>query len=129
MTVGHVSVVAGVLLAGENPSAWEAITAASGSNTQDETETKRKRSLSVQLKRSFYRTTFKSKYRLAWMWDRGTNKAAWLARLVNENKELKSFQREVLHMGWSGWLFQTTVPAVLLYLIPVFLGGMTRYSA
>lgn len=147
MTIGHVAVVARMLLAGDNPSCWEGIAAQidcrpkkykegsrrhSGSTVQLvhgwlQTSIQRRR---VQLPSGFkmliYRSGFASKYKTAWMWNRGSRKAMWIARLAEEY-DLPELQREVLYMGWKEWIFATTLPTLLLYLIPTFLGGMTRY--
>jgi hypothetical protein len=151
MTVGHIAVVAGVLIADNSPSAWEAVAADAedGPSTIATCKNLRARRhdstmglirhwfttsmerqrvvLPPQFKTLFYRPAYPSKYKVAWMWSRGHNKAMWLSRFVEEHPHLDRVEKEILHLGWYGWLLGTTVPTMILYIVPAFLGGLTRY--
>lgn len=78
------------------------------------------------LKGYFYRPVSSSKYNTAWMWNRGTNKLAWIARMCDDDPDLLLLRRRVLGLGMDGWLLSTTLPTAFLYVMPAFLAGMTR---
>jgi hypothetical protein len=78
------------------------------------------------LKGYFYRPVSSSQYNTAWMWNRGTNKMLWIARMCDEDPSLVLLRRRVLRLGADGWLLSTTLPTAFLYVMPTFLAGMTR---
>ncbi len=149
MTIGHVAVISGMLLAGNNPSCWEGIAAhpdhlsevaqIKQSSSQlrtgsianhirhwSEASIRRRRfQLPSGLKRILYKSGFASKYKTAWMWNRGSRKAMWIARFAEEYR-IPELQTDLLYMGWKEWLFAITIPTLLLFLIPTFLGGLAR---
>jgi hypothetical protein len=154
MIVGHVAVIASILLAGNNPSAWEAIASEPANLTHldpgavqwrnrvarrrssikeakswmDSSIQKRRITLPASLKLYLYRTSFPSKFRSAWMWNRGLSKALWIAQMSENNPTLVRLQRDVLYIGWAGWVFEMALPTIALIVVPAFLGGMTRYA-
>jgi len=145
MTIGHVAVVGGVLLAGDNPSTWQAITSEAIKDSKITNSfrhrsssipeivrrytmsslRKRKITLPRWVKGWFYQSGFSSKYQTAWMWSRGITKAMWIAKFGDEYPEL-GVQRKVLTFGLFTMVFGLALPATILFLVPAFLGGMAR---
>jgi hypothetical protein len=148
MTIGHVAVVGGVLLAGDNPSTWQAITSEVFRNSKitnrlqhrssSITQTLRRYTISSLRKRRitlprwvkdwFYHSGFSSEYRTAWMWSRGSTKAMWIAKFGDEYPEL-DVQRKVLKIGFFKLVLGLALPATILFLVPAFLGGMARQAS
>jgi hypothetical protein len=144
MILGHVAVIGGVLLAGDNPSAWEAATAEAEKDLQIPRQRQRSNSVTQRIRRwsesslgkrrvmlpaefkdLFYRIGFSSKYKTAWMWNRGSTKAMWIAKFSEEYADL-GLQERFLEIGWIEMTVKLALPTTLLFLIPAFLGGMTR---
>jgi hypothetical protein len=150
MVVGHVAIVAGVLMSASNASTFEGVTAdyqskpaarpppsnmlpqRRGSAVESVREwsrssvARRRIVLPPALKGYFYRPVSSSQYNTAWMWNRGTNKMLWIARMCDEDPSLVLLRRRVLRLGADGWLLSTTLPTAFLYVMPTFLAGMTR---
>lgn len=134
MIVPHIAIVSSLLLGSDNPMSFEGVISRPGACLTTEKPAPEVGSIfnrvlgSVRdLKVPFYGPTYHSPYQPASMWDRGNVKAMWVARLAKENPHLeRALQKEVLHMGWRGWGLYTIVPALILLLIPGFLGGMIR---
>ena len=151
MIIPHVAIVSNLLLAGNNPSIWEAVTSTNEKLKIQTSETKilesgelapTKHSASVlrwglghnleagrlqkvrQLRNRVLRPIFKSGYKTAWLWNRGSSKALWLASYVEEYPDMHTIQSEVLHMSSSSWTFSIFAPAFFLLTIPSFLAGM-----
>jgi hypothetical protein len=145
MTIGHVAVVGGVLLAGDNPSTWQAITSEAIKDSKITDNFQRRSSSIPQIVRLYtmsslrkrrivlprwfkdwlYQSGFSSTYRTAWMWSRGSTKAMWIAKFGDEYPEL-DVQRRVLKTGLFKLVFGLGLPATILFLVPAFLGGMAR---
>lgn len=155
MVVPHVAIISRLLLAGDNPNTWEGLSALpqleqfaprNGSQTLDQASgTRWKRIVcffkadpgdeksstssvvvgSPPRRRGLSGPKYDTVYRTAWMWDRGTCKAMWMARFVEEYPQLKSVREEVLRMGFEGWMY-TVAPAMVLLVLPPFLGGLIR---
>ena len=145
MTIGHIAVVAGVLLAGNNPSAWEAATIESEEEQQllpwqrsrsspaaaninrwsSNTLPRRRLSLPPAIKDKWYRSIFSSQYMTAWMWNRGSTKAMWIAKLSEEYPQL-DLQRNILKINSFDLIVKLAVWTGFLFFIPAFLGGMVR---
>lgn len=136
MVIPHVAIVTSFLLAGSNPSAWEAITSQSeathkaaarssgsgraGSSLSVASHTEKRLHLVFQ---PVYRSVYKS----SWVWDRGSMKASWVAQLVEEYPSLVALETEVLRMRFGTWALHVVSPTMLLLLIPCFLGAMIRW--
>jgi len=151
MIIGHIAVVGGVLLAGDNSSTWQAVTADAEESlwaTRSQMNKAQLRSNSVTyrvhhwsvssfhnrrlllpsaFKDTLFRSECSSRYKTAWMWNRGSSKAVWLAKFSEEYKD-SSIQADILRMGWIEIIAMLGVPAVLLFFVPAFLGSMTRYA-
>jgi hypothetical protein len=144
MTIGHVAVVGGVLLGGDNPSAWEAAVLESDKDRHPRTPNrsgsitdkirrwsesslqKRRILLPARIKNTIYLSGFSSRYKTAWMWSRGSTKAMWIAKVSQEYPAL-NLQKVILKLSCVDWILKLALPAILLFVIPAFLGGMIRY--
>jgi len=154
MIVGHVAVVSAILLAGNNPSAFEALASEPiglaqpnvlpdkwknrvsrrRSSVQAKVKTwvessiqRRRFALPAGLKQYLYRTSFASKFKSAWMWNRGLYKALWISQMVENHPQLRDLQTSVLHVHWAIWVSQMILPTLMLIVLPSILGGMVRY--
>ena len=74
-----------------------------------------------------FHPTYCSKYKPVSMWNRGQSKASWMAKFVDDYGNFDSIERNVLDMGVGGWVLSLCAPALVLMLVPPFLGGMVRY--
>jgi hypothetical protein len=149
MIIPHVAVVSSVLLAGNNPSSWAGVAShlsrtdvekvstisssrtSPGSSTSQSPPAENGRSkFSVWRFRSFhfsiFHPSYPGQYYPAWLWNRGTNKAMWLSKLVKEHPHLSSVQTEVLHLGPKKWLLYCILPTNTLLIIPSLLGLIIR---
>jgi hypothetical protein len=149
MIVPHISILYGLLLAGNNPSAWEgivsyqAVTVTSGLATQASSQNsasssshskRRKQSLSFQAFSSslrwhgFWRPSSNSKYSAVWLWHRGHSKAIWIAKTIEEHSPyMESACRNILGHRFGGNLWWSVLSAFLILLVPVFCGMLVSY--
>jgi hypothetical protein len=68
-----------------------------------------------------------SPYRVAWVWNRGSNKARWIAKLTDEYRpDLDALHHEVLGRRFDVILWSAGFWAFILIFIPVFFGGVVR---
>jgi len=147
MVIGHVAVVAGVLLANPNSSAWEGVAAEAedglvevsgrqhrhrsssiAAHVRRWSETsfqERRLILPSSFKIVLYRPDFSTRYKSVWMWNRGISKAMWVARYAEEYDD-PNVHTKIIPMKWTQLILAVAVPALLLFIIPAFLGGMTR---
>ena len=152
MIIPHVAIVSSLLLAGNNPSIWKAVNSANersnsiiGGMTMEKRgevfhnvygisalrwglhriigEQKSIRKVR-ELRNRGLRPIFKSGYKTAWLWNRGSSKALWLAKYVEEYPSNSGIETEVLSMSICGWSLSVFAPAFLLLIIPSFLAGM-----
>ncbi|KAK1753667.1 hypothetical protein QBC47DRAFT_430514 [Echria macrotheca] len=93
MTIPHVAVVAGCLLAGNNPNTLEAIMSGFPHVAdRDHDNTLNERFQGFRLVKKFvefFSPMYDSIYQPVWMWDRGRNKELWIKRIQNYHNELK----------------------------------------
>jgi hypothetical protein len=153
MIIPHVAIVSSLLLAGNNPSIWEAVSSANersnklhGQTAEDEgiegvelvptvsalrwgvARIDKGKNLDGvrELRNLVLRPIFKSGYKTAWLWNRGSSKALWLAKYAEEYPSLGAIEKEVLNMRLSEWVLSIFAPAFFLLTIPSFLAGMIR---
>lgn len=149
MVIPHVAIISSLLLASNNPSIWEGIVHQSDGRASillGSPRAPRSRAQSVQSKqRTLIRFSkllsnrvsklytgltspaYDSKYKPAWMWNRGSSKASWIAKTREEYPKLAmGLDQEVLRFDFVGWVFTLAAPAILLLVIPPFLGGTVR---
>jgi len=80
MTIPHVAIVSGCLLAGNNPNTLEVIIC--GINPWEAEVHKRDKHWWHYL--NLYRSSYESVYQPVWMWERGRNKRKWIRRVQKE---------------------------------------------
>lgn len=153
-TIPHVALVACLPLAGNNPSLWQAVAADHDHNhdvssppdsstdlTADKpTSTTTRSSIFgciplklpiIDLFRKVYVSGAKknTQYKAAWVWNRGPNKARWIARLAGEYEASlgADIRKEVLGGRWGSHVWISGVLAFVLIFVPVFFGALVRY--
>lgn len=77
MTIPHIAIISGLLLAGNNPNILEGVFA-----TQRQHVEEPKRILMLE-----FGLAYPSCYKVAWQWARGPNKKHWIATLINTYSE------------------------------------------
>lgn len=80
------------------------------------------------LQRSYNPTHSGDLYHTAWIWNRGCNKAMWVAQLANEYTLTKTFQEEILQTRFGSHLWFSVVGSWILIFIPPFFGGLVSYN-
>jgi len=124
MTIPHVAVVSGCLLAGNNPNTLEVIACGA-----DETEAwppidsshsgNGASSWYKALTSKWYKPFYATAYQPAWMWDRGRSKRAWI-RLITDTNELVMDKYVVGKADWAYLIIFTLLligaPFVLAFL-------------
>jgi hypothetical protein len=153
MIIPHVSIVSSLLLAGNNPSIWGAVSSTieeshepvGGTTTtqkKDPTSTvhgvsalkwglhyvfkEEKLKKARKFRNMVLRPIFNSEYKTAWLWNRGSSKALWLAKYSKAYPRLSAIESEVLNMTLKQWFFSIFSPALFLLVVPSFLAGMIR---
>ena len=113
MTIPHIAIISGLLLACNNPNTFEGIVGKA--NAEPETP-----------KWGFLSWVYDSRYHPAWIWDRGRSKKIWALRCCHQgNKSPEGFHKAI-NMGIGGWA--TIVGfAALLIVVPSFLACLTAY--
>ena len=150
--IPHVAIVSSLMLAGNNPSVWQGTASRYshelGSSTQRTSDTTqsvlgegaktsitssrhRKLSTSIPLLERFrnpYKSVYRnSRYKPAWMWNRGPNKAMWIAKYAEEyTPYVDSIQAEVLGNRFGDYLWVSGSLAFILIFVPVFFGALVR---
>lgn len=126
MTVVHVSIVAGCLLASKNPST-AATLAGLSSNGQEMEATmgiKGTRILGLDpILTLAYKPCYPSIFQPVWMWQRGAQKMRWI-RDTDAWKE-SEFQDKI-RPGWLAWFFLTIATFMLIF-IPALLAFLIKY--
>lgn len=133
-TIPHIAIVSSFLLAGNNPSIWQGI----APHLQDSNALSRVSSLGTGRLTSRIRAPIfdrfenpytsmypSSQYKPAWMWNRGSNKAMWLARFAEEYG-IDAVHKEIHNSRFSVHLFIPGFCAFVLIFIPVFFGTLIR---
>ncbi|CAK7208906.1 hypothetical protein SBRCBS47491_000256 [Sporothrix bragantina] len=72
MTIPHIAIISGLLLAGNNPNILEGVLAVERKYRQD----------NITFMGMTYGLAYPSCYKVAWLWDRGYNKKKWLDTLI-----------------------------------------------
>lgn len=147
MIVPHIAIASSLLLAANNPHIWEGITAqlalspeaiqkSADGNLQSDTARSSSNgriyscttSLSRRIGTYIFRPIYETKYRSAWMWDRGSCKALWVAKLAEEypQSHIHTLRSTVLNVRFDEWIIYVYTPAMILLVLPSFLGGLTR---
>ncbi|KAI3397250.1 hypothetical protein diail_11049 [Diaporthe ilicicola] len=73
MTIPHIAIISGLLLAGNNPNILEGVFATQRQDQQDE----------VKLFGLHFGLAYPSCYKVAWQWQRGFNKLRWIRTLLD----------------------------------------------
>ena len=158
MVVPHVAIISRLLLAGDNPHICEGLSGLSrseqlapcdGSQVQGETSRTWWKRIVCFFKaepgdrqsstasnvigsspwwRELFGLKYETRYKTAWMWDRGSCKARWMARYVEEYPSIESIHKEVLRMGFEELMY-TIAPTMVLLLLPTFMCGLVRYAS
>lgn len=112
MTIPHISIVSGLLLAGNNPNTLEGVVG-------------RKTPNSSQRKWCLLELVYDSRYRPAWIWHRGRNKRMWALRLQQTYPSLDNL-RDKITIYPQKW-FSIILIAFGLILIPSTLAFLTSF--
>ncbi|EPE28037.1 hypothetical protein GLAREA_04828 [Glarea lozoyensis ATCC 20868] len=78
MVIPHISVVAGLLLAGNNPNTLEGVMALEFGEVEEKETFKKKHFLG-----SIFELAYESRYRPKWLWERGRSKQDWIDRVIS----------------------------------------------
>lgn len=132
MSIPHLAIVTGCLLADNNPNSLEAI--APRPTTEPlplQNDWVRHHTTYLRhLLSSIYGPTFDAKHKPAWMWNRGRSKRSWFLRICREYYEDDSANLSILasrlEMGLGDWALMTTLTFVL-FLLPCMSGFFVAY--
>jgi hypothetical protein len=129
MTIVHVSIIAGCLLASNNPST--AATLAGLSSTGQKLEAtmgiKGTKILGLDpILTLAYKPCYPSIFQPVWMWQRGDQKMRWVRGTGAWRDVTQSAFRDKIHPGWLAWILLTIV-AFLLVFIPALLAFLVEY--
>ncbi|KAI1803274.1 hypothetical protein F4811DRAFT_572212 [Daldinia bambusicola] len=69
-----------------------------------------------------------SRFRPAWMWNRGSNKAMWIAKLAEEYPYLRGMREEVLDKNFKKDLWTSGFYGFVLYFVPTFFSVLVSYT-
>lgn len=140
-TIPHVALVTCLSLAGNNPSLWQGVAADYDTHLTKQhpvaavpTEaatTRPSKMLFLDLWRTACASRAKEedRYTASWVWNRGPNKARWIAQLADEYRSLAPLRREVLGPRFGICLWISGFLAFVLSFLPVFFGVLVRYVA
>ena len=114
MTIPHIAIISGLLLAGNNPNTLEGVV---GKKTAEE----------GPRKWLIFELVYDSRYRPAWIWDRGRSKRIWALRLQRTYHTRASDPlRDTTAIGFGDWMTVGTF-AFALIAIPSTLAFLTSY--
>lgn len=99
MTVPHIAIVSGLLLAGNNPNILEGVFATQRPGPNDEAERPSRRWLGLGLK---FGLAYPSCYKVAWQWHRGHNKRRWIDLLIDTYGQRLSSEERARVSGRGG---------------------------
>jgi hypothetical protein len=88
MTIPHVAIVSGCLLAGNNPNTLEAIMSGFPNHTGRPKRQERFKGRLLRLL-EYFSPVFDSIYQPVWMWERGRNKRRWVQRVQSYRNEME----------------------------------------
>ena len=153
MTIPHIALITSLLLAGNNPSVFQAAVSRdsacsqpAATCTQNSSATSARSGTRPATSapatgflariRQFYYSCLSqnrraavgtSPYRTAWVWNRGSNKERWIAKLADEYRPyLDALHHEVLGRRFDAMSLSAGFWAFVLIFIPVFFGGVVR---
>ncbi|KEY74949.1 hypothetical protein S7711_01298 [Stachybotrys chartarum IBT 7711] len=149
MIIPHTAILYSLLLAGNNPSAWEGIvsdqavaatsgiTTQSGSRNQSSSSSSRLKGrnqlgsirwLPALLKwRGLWRQSSNSKYSAVWLWHRGHNKATWIAKAIEVHRPyMQTACENILGHRLGANLWWSGLSAFFILLVPTFGGMLVR---
>ncbi|KAK6956912.1 hypothetical protein Daesc_002194 [Daldinia eschscholtzii] len=69
-----------------------------------------------------------SRFKPAWMWNRGSNKAVWIEKLSEEYQYLRSMREEVLDKNFKKDLWTSGFYGFTLYFVPTFFSVLVSYT-
>ncbi|KAK0628787.1 hypothetical protein B0T17DRAFT_614660 [Bombardia bombarda] len=69
-------------------------------------------------------STTTAAYKVAWVWNRGSNKAKWISKLVDEYGYLRPIRHDVLEGRFGSYLWVSGVSAFVLILVPILFGTL-----
>lgn len=78
MTIPHISIIAGLLLAGNNPNTLEGVMALEFGEVEEKKSYNKKHFLG-----SIFELAYESRYRPKWLWERGRSKQDWIDRVIS----------------------------------------------
>ncbi|KAI1472938.1 uncharacterized protein F4812DRAFT_410949 [Daldinia caldariorum] len=69
-----------------------------------------------------------SRFKPAWMWNRGSNKAMWIGKLAEEYPYLRGMREEVLDKSFKKDLWTSGFYGFILYFVPTFFSVLVSYT-
>jgi hypothetical protein len=134
MSIPHVAIVSGCLLAGNNPNTLAGIIPPRETRQIVADKSSFWSRLSKPLRNATDRVvglTFDAKYKPAWMWNRGRSKREWLLRLCeefgdNDRQDFLPALKKKISMRWLDWL-TVSFFAFLLFFIPCMFGFLVSF--
>ncbi|KAI0113123.1 hypothetical protein F4814DRAFT_420626 [Daldinia grandis] len=87
------------------------------------------RSITSRLANHLFGLAYKeSRFKPAWMWNRGSNKAMWIAKLGDEYQHLRGMREQVLDRKFKKDLWTSAFYGFTLYFVPAFLSVLVSYT-
>lgn len=77
MIIPHISIISGLLLAGNNPNTLEGVMALEFGDVEEKESFEKKHWLN-----SIFELAYESRYRPKWLWERGRSKQDWIDRVI-----------------------------------------------
>ena len=114
MTIPHIAIVSGCLLAGNNPNTLEGLV---GKETPDPS----------RRKWYFLELVYESRYKPAWIWHRGRNKRIWALRLAQtSHRDHVDNLNDKIEIGFADWVSIFGIASVLI-IVPSVLAFLTSF--
>ena len=115
MTIPHIAIVSGLLLAGNNPNTLEAIV---GKKTPQPS----------RREWGILELVYESRYRPAWIWNRGMNKRMWAKRLQKKYYDTRRDSlKDKIEINAQVWFSKIFAPAFGLIVVPSILAFLTSF--
>jgi len=126
MTIPHVAIVSGLLLAGNNPNILEVIVIGAVDPKKHDKSLKRMGS------GRWYQPFYDTAYTPVWMLERGRNKQQWIDRIADsypsrEDTHDSHRRRRNFRLEWTDWL-EIAIIAIVLVIFPYALALITSYN-
>ncbi|CAG8954330.1 hypothetical protein HYFRA_00005953 [Hymenoscyphus fraxineus] len=136
MIIPHISIVSGLLLAGNNPNTLEGVMALEFGDVEKKESFEKKHWLN-----SIFELAYESRYRPKWLWERGRSKQDWIDRVISTyevrapsgrrgsmvSDEDMAALRVATTLGFTGWtivlaltLLLMGVPFILAFVVSFF---------